>query len=86
MNTNVNEIGSNPNLCSKCGKMIVNSVSTGMQCRFCGKGFCPEHQHNLALTYLMGGECAYVCQDCIDEHKLRVVDPNHPYYMKYKGV
>jgi hypothetical protein len=87
MSTNINEIGVNPCLCEVCGRpaLAANCSGDGYTCRFCGKMYCAEHQHNLALTHLTGGECSYVCKDCIDKYKLRVIDPNHPYYMKYKG-
>lgn len=85
---NMNEIGSNPCLCEICGRTALagNISGDGYSCRFCGKTYCAEHQHNLALAHIAGGECSYVCKECIDKMKLRVIDPNHPYYMKYKGV
>lgn len=86
MCSNMNEIGNMLCSCEVCGKAATNQMSTGMSCRLCGKMYCHEHASHLGLCYMLGGECSYVCNECIDKNKLRVIDPNHPYYMKYKGV
>lgn len=84
---NINEIGTNPCLCEVCKRSAIpaNCSGDGYSCRFCGKTYCGEHRYNLALCHLIGGECSYVCKECVDKYQLRVIDPNHPYYMKYKG-
>lgn len=65
-------------VCDHCGKPMV----TWRTCGRCGKKFCPEHMHLLALAHTNGMDTVYACEDCIDREHLHVVDINHPYYMK----
>lgn len=77
---NLNELNNSVATCQQCGM-----PATGRECSICHRKFCIQHDHMLALTRTQEMNVAYVCTECIDEHHLQVIDPNHPYYLKYKG-
>ena len=64
--------------CAQCGK-IAGGVH---KCGRCGKTFCSNHAHLLALAHTNGTDAVYACEECIDREHLHVIDTNHPFYMK----
>lgn len=82
MNPNPVEVGpSTQHVCATCGKPTEATHS----CKMCGKTFCTEHQHQLALSHTGGMNIVFACEQCIIDHKLYVIDINHPFYLKYGG-
>ena len=73
------EIGAqSQSYCAHCGK----PTSPEHKCGRCGKIFCQEHSHMLALSHTSGMNIVQACEQCIDNEHLYVIDTNHPFYMK----
>ena len=64
--------------CAQCGK----PTEGFHKCGRCGKVFCNEHSHLLALSHTGGMNIVSACEDCIVKDHLYVIDTNHPFYMK----
>ena len=67
--------------CAVCGKPTDGET----KCKLCGKVFCFDHAHMLALSHTEGMNIVFACEKCIDDHHLYVIDVNHPFYMKNGG-
>ena len=67
-------------LCAQCHKPTTDTI----KCARCGKVFCAEHSHLLALSHTGGMNIIQACEDCIVRDHLYVIDTNHPFYMKGK--
>ena len=72
------EIHSPQAFCAQCGKPVMGLHKCGR----CGKMFCTEHSHLLALSHTGGMNIIQACEDCIVRDHLYVIDTNHPFYMK----
>lgn len=70
----------NQMFCAQCGKPVQGEHKCGR----CGKTFCTEHSHLLALSHTGGMNIVLACEQCIENEHLYVIDTNHPFYMKGK--